>query len=88
MDRSGYAAFSLTVAPYAWMSVINLFGHLVTLDYSAEYLAESEVLRGLWENLEEGFVCIGNVETLTPGADKAVQRYAQDPSRQAELPPS
>lgn len=42
--RFGYASFGLTVAPYAVMSVLNLFGNLVTPDYPKLYLVESEVM--------------------------------------------
>ncbi|PMD28625.1 hypothetical protein NA56DRAFT_683959 [Hyaloscypha hepaticicola] len=47
LERFGFAAFGLTVAPYAFMSVINLFGNLVCPEYPAMYLVESEALRSL-----------------------------------------
>lgn len=38
LDRYGYAAFGLTVIPYAWMSHVNLAGNLIRLHYSSAYL--------------------------------------------------
>jgi len=43
-DKYGYAAFGLTVAPYAVMSVINLLGSLSRPDYDAVYLVGSEIM--------------------------------------------
>jgi hypothetical protein len=45
LEQYGYAAFSLTVIPYAIMSLINLFGSLITPDYTHLYIVESAVLR-------------------------------------------
>ena len=44
VDRYGYAAFGLTVAPYAVMSIVNLLGNLCTPDYPALYLVESSIM--------------------------------------------
>ena len=41
----GYAAFGLTVVPYAVMSVLNLIANIVTPSYSTLYLVESEVMK-------------------------------------------
>ncbi|RYP81204.1 hypothetical protein DL769_002096 [Monosporascus sp. CRB-8-3] len=38
VDRFGYVAFGLTVAPYAWMSLLNLVGNLVSPQYPAKFL--------------------------------------------------
>ncbi|KAH6971191.1 hypothetical protein BKA56DRAFT_495746 [Ilyonectria sp. MPI-CAGE-AT-0026] len=40
----GYAAFGLTVAQYAWMSLINLLGSLLCPQYSTMFLVGSSVL--------------------------------------------
>lgn len=40
----GYAAFALTVIPYAVMSAVNFFGNMLTPDYQALYLVGSEVM--------------------------------------------
>ncbi|OCL14532.1 hypothetical protein AOQ84DRAFT_26150 [Glonium stellatum] len=42
--RYGYAAFGLTVAPYAVMSIVNLIGNLCCPDYPALYLVESSIM--------------------------------------------
>ena len=44
LDRYGYAAFGLTVAPYAVMSIVNLMGCLMTPSYPTMYLVHSTVL--------------------------------------------
>jgi hypothetical protein len=44
IERYGYAAFGLTVTPYAWMSLINLLGNLVRPSYPALYLVGSPFL--------------------------------------------
>ncbi len=44
IERYGYAAFGLTVAPYLVMSIINLIGTVVTPDYSTLFMVESEIM--------------------------------------------
>jgi hypothetical protein len=44
ITQYGYAAFGLTVAPYAVMSVVNLLGNLITPQYPAVYLVRSSVM--------------------------------------------
>lgn len=44
IEHYGYAAFALTVIPYALMSLINLFGNMLTPDYQALYLVGSDVM--------------------------------------------
>jgi hypothetical protein len=44
IEHYGYAAFALTVVPYALMSLINLVGNVLTPDYQALYLVASEVM--------------------------------------------
>lgn len=44
IERFGYVAFSLTVAPYAVMSVINLMGGLLAPVYPAVFLIHSDVM--------------------------------------------
>lgn len=41
ITRYGYAAFGLTVIPYIVMSLINLFGTMLTPDYPAIYVVRS-----------------------------------------------
>ncbi|KAJ4355731.1 uncharacterized protein N0V89_003751 [Didymosphaeria variabile] len=44
VERFGYAAFGLTVAPYAVMSLVNLLGSLARPDYDAVYMVGSPVM--------------------------------------------
>jgi hypothetical protein len=44
ITQYGYAAFGLTVAPYAVMSIINLIGNYFCPEYSTLYLVESSVM--------------------------------------------
>lgn len=44
LQRYGYSAFGLTVAPYLVMSVINLASTMLTPDYPAMYLVISEAM--------------------------------------------
>ena len=44
IERYGYAAFGLTVAPYLVMSIINLTGTVLTPDYSTLFMVESEIM--------------------------------------------
>jgi len=44
LDRYGFAAFGLTVAPYAVMSLVNLLGALSRPEYDAVYLVGSPVM--------------------------------------------
>ena len=44
IERYGYAAFGLTVAPYLVMSIINLLGTVLTPDYSTVFMVESEIM--------------------------------------------
>ncbi|KAJ4298301.1 hypothetical protein N0V90_006201 [Kalmusia sp. IMI 367209] len=44
LARFGYAAFGLTVAPYAVMSLVNLLGSLSRPDYDAVYMVGSPIM--------------------------------------------
>ena len=44
INRFGYAAYGLTVIPYAIMSLINLIANITTPDYPYLYLIRSEVM--------------------------------------------
>lgn len=44
IDQFGYAAFGLTVAPYAVMSVINLLGNLCRPEYASLYIVENSIM--------------------------------------------
>lgn len=61
LSRYGYAAFGLTVAPYAIMSVINLLGSLLCPEYPALYLVDSEPMN---EARKHGGIFDGTVTNL------------------------
>jgi hypothetical protein len=44
IDQFGFAAFGLTVAPYAVMSMVNLVGNLCRPDYASLYMVESSIM--------------------------------------------
>ncbi|KAF2272246.1 uncharacterized protein EI97DRAFT_386258, partial [Westerdykella ornata] len=44
IEQFGYAAFGLTVAPFAVMSTINLIGSLCRPDYASLYMVESSIM--------------------------------------------
>ncbi|KAK3942948.1 hypothetical protein QBC46DRAFT_447257 [Diplogelasinospora grovesii] len=44
IDQYGYAAFGLTVAPYAWMSVLNILGNILTPDYPAVFMLRTPLM--------------------------------------------
>lgn len=44
LQRYGYAAFGLTVAPYLVMSIVNLVSNIFRPDYDTIYLLDSEIL--------------------------------------------
>jgi hypothetical protein len=62
LDKYGYAAFGLTVIPYAVMSFINLIANLTTPDYPALYLVRTEAM----DDAEaDGGKFVGAVATLS-----------------------
>jgi hypothetical protein len=44
LDKYGYAAYGLTVIPYAVMSFVNLVANLTTPDYPAFYMVRTETM--------------------------------------------
>ncbi|KAF4629698.1 hypothetical protein G7Y89_g8442 [Cudoniella acicularis] len=89
LELFGFAAFGLTVAPYAFMSVINLFGNLVCPEYPAMYLVESEALRNLRtdfvsEGIGSGFWLDGVVGKLVADLDKSVRPLQEDETPASE----
>ena len=47
IEKFGYAAFGLTVVPYAVMSIVNGFANLLCPDYSAVYIVCNQTLDNL-----------------------------------------
>lgn len=83
IDRFGFAAFGLTVAPYAFMSVVNLLGNLVCPEYPAMYLVESEALRQLRadsasDGIDSYFWFDGVVGKLAGDSDKSIRQSQVD----------
>ena len=66
IEHYGYAAFALTVVPYALMSLINLVGNLLTPDYQALYLVASDVMD---EAIQRGAQFDGVVGRLVQDCD-------------------
>lgn len=64
IQRYGYAAFGLTVAPYLVMSIINLLGTMITPDYPCVYLVRSEIMDEAFRR--QGAKFEGMVATLLP----------------------
>jgi hypothetical protein len=44
IEEYGYAAFGLTVAPYAWMSILNTVANLVTPEYPTLLLVRTPIM--------------------------------------------
>jgi len=45
IDKYGYAAFGLTVAPYLIMSILNLVSSMLTADYASVFLVDSDIMQ-------------------------------------------
>ncbi|KAI9786579.1 MAG: hypothetical protein M1839_006128 [Geoglossum umbratile] len=61
IDKWGYAAYGLTVIPYVFISIINLFGSLVSSEYDSVVLVHSGVMD---EMVQRGGVVEGAVGTV------------------------
>jgi len=98
LDKYGYAAFGLTVAPYAWMTLVNLLANLLCPQYDAVFVVESSGYDELRYRLEQGteeeramFTVVGTVGRLTSSADEELQqaytraRRGPTPSKKAPL---
>lgn len=73
VNRYGYAAFGLTVIPYAIMSLVNLLASVATPAYSATYVVDSVILQ---EAKSEGGIFSFVVGRLVPEANPAVFQEA------------
>ncbi|KLU93080.1 hypothetical protein MAPG_12021 [Magnaporthiopsis poae ATCC 64411] len=85
LDRFGYAAFGLTVAPYVWMSMINLLGNVLCPQYDCIYIAESEGLRqfyawraGASAVDQERYKVEGVIGRLDEGSDERLKEYHRE----------
>ncbi|KAL3473062.1 hypothetical protein BJX99DRAFT_261745 [Aspergillus californicus] len=61
IDQYGYAAFGLTVAPYAYMSIINLIATCITPEYPAIYMVRTSLMNEAEAN---GALIVGEVADL------------------------
>jgi hypothetical protein len=93
INRYGYAAFGLTVAPYLWMSFINLLANIMCPQFDSIFLVESTDLDSLRAAIQaagpgamDQFVVIGTVGRLTPGADVELKRRYKKALRRNQLP--
>jgi hypothetical protein len=68
INQYGYAAFGLTVTPYALMSLVNLLGSLLCPEYPALYLVESDAM--VDARMKHGGVFEGTVQGLDVDMDK------------------
>src|SRR6185436_6782130 len=81
LDVYGYAAFGLTVTPYAWMTLINLLGNLLCPQYDTMFIVESSGYDELQDRLRQGteeeranFAIVGTVGRLTTSADDEMRQ--------------
>ena len=57
----GWGAFGFSVIPYALMSIVNLFGNLISPEYSAIYMVRSEIMD---EAISRGGIFVGMVGVM------------------------
>ncbi|KAF1963813.1 hypothetical protein CC80DRAFT_460797 [Byssothecium circinans] len=75
IEQFGFAAFGLTVAPYAVMSMINLIGNLCRPDYPSLYMVENGVMD---EARRRGGVFEGAVGRVQEQASAVCARITSD----------
>ena len=83
INQYGYAAFGLTVAPYAWMSLLNLLGNAMSPQYPSLFVVGSASLDKLRakvkeQGLEAEFPLSGAVGRITPETEQRLQDYQQN----------
>jgi len=72
IERFGYAAYGLTVAPYALMSIVNLLGNLLRLDYPSLYIVGSNSSATLQDKYGCTIATVGRIKGgfIEPNRDK------------------
>ncbi|KAL8341063.1 hypothetical protein RB601_006928 [Gaeumannomyces tritici] len=82
LERFGYAAYGLSVAPYAWMTLLNLLASLACPEYDRTYIVGSQGLDDLERRLEAAgseakkrFQVTGVISRLGPSADERLQVF-------------
>jgi hypothetical protein len=62
IERFGYAAYGLTVAPYALMSIVNLLGNLLRPDYPSMYIVGSKSSDALQQEYDCTIATVGRIK--------------------------
>jgi hypothetical protein len=83
IDQFGYAAFGLTVAPYAFMSIVNLIGNLICPEYPAAFLVENIELDSMRERIaalgkQVEFFVEGTVGRIAMTSDQSIIDDSED----------
>ena len=94
LDKYGYAAFGLTAVPYAWMTLLNLFGNILCPKYDTVFVVESSGYDELQARLKRGteeerasFTVVGTVGRLTLSADENLRDSYRRIARTGEVRP-
>lgn len=74
INRYGYAAFGLTVVPYAYMSLVNLLANLLAPHYPTMYLVESQAMRDASDLIGRGDV--GDVDVQSTHEAPSTHEYS------------
>ncbi|KAL3459178.1 hypothetical protein BJX64DRAFT_291431 [Aspergillus heterothallicus] len=76
IERYGYAAFGLTVAPYAWMSMINLIATCLAPEYPTLYMVRTAIMNEAEEagGIFQGEIGDLDLEEITTTKDNQGQR--------------
>lgn len=69
IENYGYAAYGLTVIPYAVMSLVNLIGNFLTPSYNSLYMVHSEVMAEA-ESIFRGGKFVGSVGFINVTEDQ------------------
>ncbi|KAL8393883.1 hypothetical protein RB595_003585 [Gaeumannomyces hyphopodioides] len=82
LERFGWAAYGLSVAPYAWMTLLNLSASLACPEYDRVYIVGSQGLDDLERcreaagpEAESRFQVTGVISRLRPPADECLQAF-------------
>ncbi|KAL8337576.1 hypothetical protein RB598_006463 [Gaeumannomyces tritici] len=85
LERFGYAAYGLSVTPYAWMTLLNLLATLACPEYDRIYIVGSQGLDDLEQRLEAAgseakkrFQVTGIISRLGPSADERLQAFHKE----------
>ena len=86
IERYGYAAFGLTVAPYLVMSIINLIGTVLTPDYSTMFMVESEIMEEARQREGAYFAgAVGKLASKRPSTQSFKATFKVDDQNQTFL---